>query len=574
MANWHKNPLKKLSEKSIGIQVIYLELFLTTMGLIMLFIVYRGFSDQLLRRNTDYIENIVYQKQEVINDHLSDVANIMAYSTYSDEIQDLLLSETSLEIFDHVAAVDDYITQLTVIDEKIAKMILYNDQVRYNFLYKGYEADILFELMDKIDKSTKPQYLGTIVVEGVNHLAFGNTIYDQDSVMKDIGKMVVLIDSGFIVREMTTDVGEYYLIEDSGKIVVSYDESQIGEMVDEDAIDMKVDEWELSSVNVALVMTNASNNSLPGINQMWVLFAWIVFIMVMVIIGTYAFFSSNAVVHLQRISQFVATISHGDLRNLKKRLTLDGPKEIQAISYEINDLLDEVNQLTSRLLHSTSNLYEAEISKKEAELSFLRSQINPHFLYNTLGVVKGIANLHNEEEIEWITGALVRIFKYSIKGEDLVELFQEMDIVEAYVKIQSIRFDNRFSVTYEIEAHLMDVRMLKMMLQPLLENAIQHGIEPSYKQSHIIVRAKETTEFVILSVEDDGVGMSDATVEDINKRIVDADEQGVMANDAIGLLNVHRRLKHFYGEQAGLKVRSEIGKGTQVSIFIPSDRLD
>ncbi len=242
---------------------------------------------------------------------------------------------------------------------------------------------------------------------------------------------------------------------------------------------------------------------------------------------------------------------------------------------EFNSLLDEAEQLSQRLLEANTRLYGIELEKKKAELAFLRSQINPHFLYNTLEAITGIAVVEKQTKIKTMTRALSSIFRYSIKGADTVRLAEEVRMIESYIQIQQIRFADRFSVRYELPEEALNFRIPKMILQPLVENAIYHGLEPSENKGLLVVRAEvANSDKLEIIVEDDGVGMSLDSLQCIKSSL--ALPSGEQSQDAehisIGLANVHNRIQLIYGSGSGLQIESSPDNGTVVRLTIAERR--
>lgn len=151
-------------------------------------------------------------------------------------------------------------------------------------------------------------------------------------------------------------------------------------------------------------------------------------------------------------------IKLGKPKSLQKRINLQGYAEIIVMANEFNEMLDEVDELTHRLLESNTRLYEAELVKKQSELAYLQSQINPHFLYNTLESIKGIAADEGVDKIYNMTKALALVFRYSIKGTDMVPLREELTIIKSFIFIQKIRFGNRFEVKYRFPEAILECK--------------------------------------------------------------------------------------------------------------------
>nr|WP_238358032.1 sensor histidine kinase [Cohnella zeiphila] len=239
-------------------------------------------------------------------------------------------------------------------------------------------------------------------------------------------------------------------------------------------------------------------------------------------------------------------------------------------------MLDEIERLTQSLLETNAALYGTEIEKRKSELAFLRSQINPHFLYNTLESITGMAVVKGQAEIKTMTRSLSTIFRYSIKGADRVPLREEIRIVESYVSIQRIRFEDRFEVRYEVSEEAASFPVPRMILQPLVENAVYHGFEPTIRPGALTIGADvDEAGTLIVRVEDDGVGMPPDRLEAIRARLAEplADLLDTGEKKSIGLVNVGNRIRMMYGDASGLRIESVPGEGTRVVLTI-SERRD
>nr|WP_306813102.1 sensor histidine kinase [Paenibacillus soyae] len=240
---------------------------------------------------------------------------------------------------------------------------------------------------------------------------------------------------------------------------------------------------------------------------------------------------------------------------------------------EVGQLVISYNRMSSRIEKLTDEVKQNESLKKEADMMALQAQINPHFLYNTLSSVHWMALMKGEGKIAEMVGSLSDFLRFSLNnGQEYCTVNQEILHIDNYVSIQSIRYPDKFRYEADIPSALLERKMLKLLLQPLIENAMIHGILKREGAGRIAVRAEADGDNITFVVEDDGVGMSAERLEELRGRIagrLDADENGGMqARGSYGLRNVHNRLLLHYGPEAGLRIESAAGEGTRVTFTI------
>lgn len=216
-----------------------------------------------------------------------------------------------------------------------------------------------------------------------------------------------------------------------------------------------------------------------------------------------------------------------------------------------------------------------QMLKKEAEFDALQSQINPHFLYNTLDSIRGYALMQDMDEIADMTEALSTFFRYNISNIGAhVTLADELENVENYMTIQQFRFGSRISLRVCLEVpELRRCHMPKMILQPVVENAVLHGLETVGKEGVVEIRVQAVDNTVEISIRDNGIGMSDEQMQSINRRLERPDccQEPEKGHSGIALTNVCQRIKLSYGAAYGLHIFSTPGVGTEVLVSLPLD---
>ncbi|BFT75331.1 sensor histidine kinase [Paenibacillus sp. P36] len=258
------------------------------------------------------------------------------------------------------------------------------------------------------------------------------------------------------------------------------------------------------------------------------------------------------------------TVNHIKRGDFSVRVDIKRKDEIGRIAMNFNAMQDELQK-------QIETKYVYQIKLQQVELAMLYSQINPHFLYNTLDSIKAMADYHHVEEIGQMSQSLADMFRYNTKNTDeIVTLQEELVQIDAYINIQSIRFDGKIDYQLEIEDDLYHFPMLKMTLQPLVENAVFHGIERKRGKGTIRLKAWREAEWVYIQVKDDGVGISEKRLEQIlaslRQPLYQEEYKLSAASGGIGVQNVYARYTIRYGEQFQFQIESRKGIGTEVTL--------
>ncbi len=265
------------------------------------------------------------------------------------------------------------------------------------------------------------------------------------------------------------------------------------------------------------------------------------------------------------------------LENLVRNFHLQGENDVPLTSSSA--LSDLFIDLLQKQRESTEFLYKSEVLRQQSELLALQSQINPHFLYNTLDSIRGLALLNDVPEIADMSEALARLFRSMINKEgEFVSLAEELQTVHSYMTIQQYRFNQRFVLVDTIQdAFLLMCRVPNFILQPLVENAIFHGLESIREKGRVILQAYATERRVVIQVEDNGVGMDAETLHALRhsiqqESILSADIDETQRGKHIALRNINQRIRLQFGEEYGLYIMSTPRVNTVVEVVLP--RID
>ena len=236
-----------------------------------------------------------------------------------------------------------------------------------------------------------------------------------------------------------------------------------------------------------------------------------------------------------------------------------GIAELQTLDLGFDEMADQVKTLMEKRIEDQRSLHRAE-------LELLQAQINPHFLYNTLDSIVILAENHREEEVVDMVTSLSSFFRVSLsRGKDIIPLADEVHHVTSYLQIQQVRYSDILIYEIDIPEALLSHRVPKLVLQPLVENALYHGIKNRRGVGHIRITGEKRGEDLLLKVIDDGMGMDEAQLRQLQHGVYQDRHTG------LGLVNVHKRIRLYCGEPYGLSFESRVGAGTTVYVLLPGE---
>ncbi|GGF71629.1 sensor histidine kinase YesM [Paenibacillus albidus] len=256
------------------------------------------------------------------------------------------------------------------------------------------------------------------------------------------------------------------------------------------------------------------------------------------------------------------------IRRAEREEFTDAPQEMG--NDEIGQLSQAFHSMSGRISSLINEVYKKEIAKQEIEMNVLQAQINPHFLYNTLASISSLAIKYEDARIHRMVTDLAKFYRISLnKGKHIISINEEITLTKHYMAIQQTRFAGLLNMHYQIEDNLLPKRIVKLTLQPFVENCINHAIWDDEARLNIIIRGYPDGEDLVLEVIDDGMGMSAGKTA----HILEQGNSGGEHSSGYGIANVNRRLKLLFGEGYGVQIFSALGIGTQVSIRIPGSGI-
>lgn len=294
-------------------------------------------------------------------------------------------------------------------------------------------------------------------------------------------------------------------------------------------------------------------------NSQWLLNTNLIIIMIsfIFIILISVWVSSKIASPLERVGKAMKRLEKGDF---EVRLDYDSDNEIGKIYKRYNAMAGEIKNLMKIIR-------KEEKKKKEAYIKVLQAQIKPHFLYNTLFTIKCLASIKKQPQIEELLDSLIKLLMASIsKGGEFVSVYEEIDYIKNFALIQKYRFEDKFKVIFDISSEIQDCIVPKLILQPIIENSIVHGMDGEISFIEVKIEGRVEGEDIIFRIRDNGKGID---ADKINMMLQVSESNNKNGFNGMGIKNVNERIKLYFGEQYGLYYLSNIENGTEVIMRLP-----
>ncbi|WP_327204763.1 sensor histidine kinase [Paenibacillus sp. DMB20] len=282
---------------------------------------------------------------------------------------------------------------------------------------------------------------------------------------------------------------------------------------------------------------------------------WFLAVVLAFVVVISVFVSAKISKPIRRLEKSVKKVERGDFSS---SVDVQGFVEVERVSHRFNLMVQRIRELMQQIIREQE-------AKRKSELDVLQAQINPHFLYNTLNSVIRLAESGRNEEVVKTITSLSKLFRISLsKGSHIITVREELEHVRNYLIIQNIRYKNKFRFTIDAEEQVLDCLTLKLILQPLVENAIVHGLEELYGPGMIRIEARRVEGNVQIMITDNGLGMSPEKLVSVLNGCPDSKR-----GSGVGVQNVQERIRLAYGQAYGLAFESEREEGTTVTVTLP-----
>ncbi len=390
-------------------------------------------------------------------------------------------------------------------------------------------------------------------------VAFYRAIFTDN---KYLGTMYIEVADKFfeyILNSGDFHVGnKLYLVDHNNRIVFSSDADTIGEWYLKPEDELFVD-YTIPKYNWTLI----SSIKKTTLTDEYGIIMRIILLMATVTLfssGIILFFITKKIVDpIKYLMDSIEKVKQGDFNARVHYQSSD----------EIGILTENFNYMTERIQGLFQDVVEQTKKRQDAEYKALQAQINPHFLYNTLNFIRWMAIIQKADNIKNMVDALGQLLRnISNKRERLISIADELEILDYYIKIQDIRYKGKFEVEYHVEDILLECKCPKFILQPIVENAIFHGIEPKEDTGIIDIEIYEANNQIYIAVTDNGVGMTKTQIMNMFNG-PNNQEKGHRGFNSIGIYNIHERIRLFFSEDYGISINSVLGEYTTVIVNLP-----
>lgn len=598
----------QISRLKLKHQILLILLFSVSIFTVMEFYSYYSFYNLTQKRAVNYGDTIIEQTSQKIDSIFNDIKVSTNIAVDNKWVQEFTIVDDDykrsfeigtyvIDLIEYMRLFNSYLNGIVITDNqgrKISSLATANSDItfsnQYNYFINSFknESETIgkgkFTNLLK-DEKTGNEYFFYIapIVEAIGGVQFSKKT-GYCSVMVNMEKIQELVEN----TELTPN-SALYILNNRNEVVASNNAKFQGDLykdilsVDSQSLTNGVktqingedvivqvkglrqaDEWRI----VSMIPVHELTTDMNAIKNISII-AGIGIILSMMILGY--FFLNNLT---RPVMGLVSDMKKMGNRDKGFRVKVRSTNEVGVLANDINRMIDNMEEMTSHVMSTQARLYEAELSKTQAEFAALQSQINPHFLYNTLNCISSIGLEYGSKEIALITSSMSKIFRYSIEKRELVLISEEIQCIKAYLNIISIRYENKFSLEVKVDDKLLGMKSPKMILQPIVENSVYHGLENMDDGGHLCVSGHmDENGDICFRVADTGHGIGPKELERIKAKLHMAYSERVknsFEGKSIGLSNINNRIKLLFGEGYGVEIESQLGVGTTVIVKIPA----
>lgn len=566
--------MRKIANSKIKTQIIfYISLAISLIIIIQIFLysVLKYESRETITNIFNSVSQSTVNQIEKLND---DITELSISLTANNIIQDAIYKYTPSDFIKNRSALQNVVDEYCLRNKNIGMLAVYknNSIYIYNDMYglSNVANDFFISIQNK--KISKPTLLPPISHNG-------NAFFICITPIFPIGNNY-LVENGqnnYIICLYKTDISAYtpykfinnefislILVDNSSRILMSSNNNDYGKVYQEKKSNknlyVKTFNIKDTTWNAIVEIPLESISILRKTSNLFIIFMlifnlFIIFILINILNNTIA---KRVMILKEKTLQISKNSS-------SYRIKYDYNDELCEIAVATNEVLEQLHALNKEKLENQSRLYKSEILHNEMQILQLQGQVSPHFLYNSMAYIQGMALKYNVKEIVDITLSMSKIFRYFSSGAKTSNIKSDLECALEYFNVINTRRNNPIIIHNEVNENLYQVSCLKMIFQPLIENILKHAFDIN-ESGEVKISSVDNDEKAIIEIWDNGKGFKKEKLEEINKLLTNLDFQNTTAYEHIGILNTHLRIKTYYGDGNGITISSEDGAFTCVRV--------
>ncbi|WP_186576031.1 cache domain-containing sensor histidine kinase [Aquibacillus kalidii] len=538
---------------------------------------------------------LISKVNETFEFYINNMQSITYYIASNEKVQNFFSTEVQNRTIHNQYDIQRYLRNFTTLSPEVAGVLVVNSDGKYvsNELYVPPSKDLREESW--YQEAVNNKGIFKIIGQPKNRSISSLVNYKNDEVVSVVRAVidpftqkvqgVILIDLKLrVIAETLVDIrlgktGYLMLVDDQQRTIYQPDEPLVEKIPEEwikgktsGSFSKKVNSQKLQFIyqkspfsDWTTIGVFPTEETIYEIRE--IRFYLVIFVVILMFFGLpVSYFLSNSI--SKPISQLMLFMRKAEEGKLDVRYKEKRHDEIGMLGRSFNKMLSQINEL----LRLTER---HERQKREAEFRSLQANINPHFLYNTLDTIQWMARKKKANDVAEVVESLAKLFRIGLsKGRDAITLNMEIEHIESYLLIQKTRYRDKLNYQIDIDEGARSLYVLKFILQPIVENAIYHGIKQRRGAGHITVMAREKETKLSIMICDDGVGMTDEQLQEMRKALSEAVERTENPSEnrdkkGYGMLNVQARILLAFGKSYGINIDSYEGEGTQVEIILP-----
>lgn len=551
-------------------------------------ITYLRLSGVIQNKITNYSSVIIRQMCSDMDKTLYNATETRYYVLSNQRVQDILMREdfSSSEFNQDYLYVIDYLKEILSAKEFIRSATLLNNKY-FPFFISNLNGDTPYTLEDIKKNNFYDELIkanGKMVWGGFdrrrNASVLGMQVLSKET-LKGIGLIIFSFDmrqlNNIVAHTHLENFEKFYILDKNGEIIYSSMDNEVGKTVDGSYFSR------LTSSNEEVFVKRNGNESYVTITYPSSVVDWryvyevpeeemmkdftqsknfMLFIFNSGIILALLFSILISVGITKPIQRLIKHMKSAEKGNLDTRVKVTTQDEVGQLSEKFNNMIANIQNLIN-------TVYKEELLRRNAEIRMLQAQINPHFLYNTLDSINALAELRGVNEISKVTVAFSKLLRVSISNnKNFVSLKEEISYISNYMTIINIRYNNKINYILELQEETLECRVPKLIIQPLVENSIVHGLEQKAGSCRVVIKSEIVDDSLFIYVKDNGVGMD---AQEYHRKDVQDEEE---LHSGIGLSNVAKRIELIYGSGYGIDIDSKKDEGTAITLRMPVQYSD